>query len=92
MSYVHCVKKRLSGSITVRLGPRALRLVRAQARAKQVSTSDVVRALIEAQLDPRESLSAMELSRAWVGAIRDATLVPGGQVREALETWNPDRR
>jgi hypothetical protein len=85
-------RRRLSGSITVRLGPQALKLVRARAKAARSSTSDVVRALIEAELQPPASISAMELSRAWVGALRDANLPPGEQAREALETWDPDRR
>ncbi len=76
----------------MRLGPQALKLVRARARATRSSTSDVVRALIEAELQPRASVSAMDLSRAWVGALRDANLPPGEQAREALETWDPDRR
>ena len=84
--------QRMSGSITVRLGARALKLVRARARARRVSTSDVVRELIEGELEPRPAVSALELSRAWVGALRDASLTPGARTREALETWNPDRR
>ena len=76
----------------MRLGPRALKLVRARARATRSSTSDVVRALIEAELQPPAALSAMDLSRAWVGALRDANLPPGEQAREALESWEPDRR
>lgn len=86
------MKQRLSGSITVRLGARALKLVRARARAQQVSTSDVVRALIEAQLTEAPEVSALELSRRWVGAIRDAKLPAGAKVREALSDWSPDRR
>ena len=86
----------MSGSITVRLGARALKLVRARARARKVSTSDVVRELIEGELQPQPQpqppLSALELSRAWVGALRDANLAPGAATREALETWDPDRR
>lgn len=92
MSYISRMTAKMSGSITVRLGTRALRLVRARARAQKVSTSDVVRALIEAELEPRPSVSALELSRAWVGAIRDANIAPGEQARETLEAWNPDRR
>ena len=84
--------QRLSGSITVRLGPRALRLVRARAKEKKVSTSDVVRALIEGELQPASNVSALELSRSWVGAIRDARIAPGERARKTLETWNPDRR
>lgn len=83
---------KLSGSITVRLGARALRLVRAQAKRKRVSTSDVVRELIETELQPPAQLSALELSRAWVGALRDARIPQGARAREALEDWEPDRR
>jgi Arc/MetJ-type ribon-helix-helix transcriptional regulator len=88
--------RRLSGSITVRLGPRALRLVRAAAKKKKKSASEVVREMIEADLQPElqreKGVSAMDLSRAWVGAIRDAKLPPGKTAREALEGWSPDRR
>lgn len=84
--------QRLSGSITVRLGPRALRLVRARAKEKRVSTSDVVRALIEDELEPAPNVSAHDLSRSWVGAIRDARIAPGADARKTLATWNPDRR
>ena len=76
----------------MRLGPQALKLVRARAKAAKSSTSDVVRALIEAELQPPATLSAMELSRAWVGALRDANIPPGEKAREALESWEPDRR
>lgn len=76
----------------MRLGPQALKLVRARAKTTRSSTSDVVRALIEAELQPPAALSAMDLSRAWVGALRDATLPPGEQARQALESWEPDRR
>lgn len=76
----------------MRLGPRALKLVRARAKKQKVSTSDVVRELIEAELQPAPTLSALELSRAWVGAIRDSRLPAGGATREVLEDWQPDRR
>jgi hypothetical protein len=84
--------RRLAGSITVRLRPQALKLVRARAKATRTTTSDVVRALIEAELQPPAALSALDLSRAWVGALRDANLPPGEQARAALEAWDPDRR
>ena len=93
MSYtVVTMTRRLSGSITVRLGPRALRHVRAAAKKKKVSASEVVREMIEADLQPVQTISAMELSRAWVGAIRDAKIPAGKMAREALEDWHPDRR
>ena len=93
MSYVSNMRRRLSGSITVRLGSQALKLVRARAKARKVSASDVVREMIETELSPRKlDVSAHELSRAWVGAINDARITPGANVREALADWSPDRR
>lgn len=87
------MKRRLSGSITVRLGSQALKLVRARAKARKVSASDVVREVIEAELSPPKSdISAYELSRAWVGAICDARITPGAEAREAMADWSPDRR
>ena len=76
----------------MRLGARSLRLVRAQAKARHISTSDLVRALIEAQFAEAPEVSALDLSRGWVGAIRDAKLPAGAKAREALGDWNPDRR
>jgi hypothetical protein len=85
--------RRLSGSITVRLGAQALRLVRARAKARKVAVSDVVREVIEAELSPpKTDVSAHELSRAWVGAINDARITPGAKAREGLADWDPDRR
>ena len=93
MSYIFLMKRRLSGSITVRLGAQTLKLVRARAKAKRVSASDVVREVIEAELSPPKSdVSAHELSRAWVGAINDALIAPGAKALEALADWSPDRR
>ncbi len=86
------MKPRLTGSITVRLGAKALRVVRARAKAEKKSASDVIRALIEAEWSPRDDVSAMSLSRAWVGAIADAHLPAGRSARAALEAWTPDRR
>lgn len=86
------MKPRLTGSITVRLGAKALRLVRTRAKAEKKSASDVIRELIEAEWSPREDVSALSLSRAWVGAIRDSRLPRGAAAREGLEDWAPDRR
>lgn len=86
-------KKPMSGSLTVRLDAGTLRLVRARAKARKQSTSDVVRELIEAQLQPpRADVSALDLTKAWVGAIHDANLPPGASARDALADWAPDRR
>ncbi len=77
----------------MRLGSQALKLVRARAKARKVSASDVVREVIEAELSPPKSdISAHELSRAWVGAIYDARITPGAEAREAMADWSPDRR
>lgn len=70
-----------------------MKLVRARAKAQKVSTSDVVREVIEAELDPAKTdVTAYDLSRAWVGAINDARLTAGSQVREGMAGWSPDRR
>lgn len=86
-------KKPLTGSLTVRLKSGTLRLVRARAKARKMSASDVVRELIEAELNPATpNVSALDLTKAWVGAIHDANLAPGASAREALADWSPDRR
>jgi hypothetical protein len=86
-------KKPLAGSLTVRLDSGTLRLVRARAKARRISTSDVVRELIEAELKPAKAdVSALDLTKAWVGAIHDANIAPGASAREALAEWSPDRR
>ncbi len=83
----------MTGSLTVRLGAKSLKLVRAQARKQKVSASDVVRELIERSFgDPAHDVSAWNLTHEWVGAVHDRSLPPGASAREALAEWKPDRR
>jgi predicted DNA-binding protein len=84
--------KALRGTLTVRLNAQSLRRLRQQAKRLGTSPSDLVREWIELQVGPVREVSALELSRQWVGAVRSANIPPGERAREALATWEPDRR
>lgn len=87
------MKRRMSGTITVRVSGRSLKLLRQRAKRRKQTPSEYVRALIEQQRDPwPEGVSAWDLSREWIGSINDPSLPQGARVREAMEDWNPDRR
>jgi hypothetical protein len=87
------MKPALGGSITVRISARSLKLLKARARQSRQTTSEVVRELVERQLQPWPAgLSAWDLSREWVGSVHDEALPHGARVREALADWKPDRR
>lgn len=87
------MKSALTGTITIRLGAKSLRLLKARARKQRVTASDLVRELVDRELAaPDKSISAADLSRAWVGAMTDARLPSGRDARKALQDWSPDRR
>ena len=83
---------RLEGVLTVRLSARALRALKKRARAQGASPSELVRALVEREVTSGPAVSAWELSRQWVGALRDGSLPTSARSREALSEWDPDRR
>jgi predicted DNA-binding protein len=84
--------KALRGTLTVRLNAQSLRRLRQQAKRLGTSPSDLVREWIEFQVGPVPEVSALELSRQWVGAVRSASIPAGARAREALAKWDPDRR
>lgn len=85
--------RELTKTLTVRLPGPALRKVKERARALGTTPSELVRRALEEQLGPAgEERTALERTRRWVGAVRDARLPAGRDAREALEGWEPDRR
>ena len=83
----------LKGSLTVRLPAPALRVLRARAKRSGKSASELVRAMLERELArPSEAPSLLELTQRWVGAVRNPRVPAGRDAREALRTWEPDRR
>jgi hypothetical protein len=83
----------MTRSLTVRLTGPAIRRVRAKARALRMTPSEFVRSTLEGRVDgPGSELSAFELTRRWVGAVRDTRTVSARDARRDLEAWKPDRR
>jgi hypothetical protein len=83
----------MSGTLTVRLSGPALPRVRARARSLGLTSSALVRALLERETGPLEGEpAALELTRRWVGAVRTRRVAPGRSARRTLAEWNPDRR
>jgi hypothetical protein len=86
-------KRSLTGTITVRLPARSLRILRERARKRGLTTSEALRELVEREVAPEDaSVSAWDLSQAWVGAISSRRVPPGARARESLADWVPDRR
>ena len=86
-------RRALKGSLTVRLPAPALRVLRARAKRSGKSASALVREMLERELArPPETPSLLELTQRWVGAVRSTRIPAGRAAREALETWEPDRR
>jgi hypothetical protein len=91
MSYMS--RTPLSGTITIRLSARSLRLLQDRARAQNKTASEVARELFESELETaRHVPSAWELTRSHVGAVNSGPVVGGARAREALKSWKPDRR
>lgn len=87
------MKQRMSGTITVRLSRRSLKLLKQRASRRGQSASETLRELIEAQLEPwPKGVSAWDLTRQWVGSISSKRVPHGANAREAMQDWNPDRR
>lgn len=83
----------MSGSLTIRLPEPALRKLRQRARERGATPSEVVRSLVERELDRDEpTKTALELSRRWVGVACTGPVTHGADTRKALENWVPDRR
>lgn len=83
----------MSGSLTVRLGAPAMRKVRSRARALGITTSQLVRDVIEQAVSATGGEASLyELTRRWVGSVNSPTAPAGRDAREALRDWRPDRR
>ncbi len=86
-------KSAMSAVLTVRVSAAAVRRLHTRAQARGVSTSALVRALLEHEAGPVEGEpSALELTRQWVGAIRSRAVPAGRAARRTLTDWHPDRR
>lgn len=87
------MKTALSASLTVRLPGPAARRVRARARAMGVTPSDLVRSALEREVGVLEDESSpYDLTRKWIGIVRDGVVVAARDARRELDTWDPDRR
>ena len=87
------MKRPLKGTLTIRLPARSLKLLKADARSRKTTASEVVRELVERRYAPwPEGVSAWDLSKDWVGSVHDAAPPRGARTREALAQWKPDRR
>jgi hypothetical protein len=86
------VKAALTETVTVRLPSSAMRKVRARARALGVTPSKLIRVALERELGGTDAnTTAMQLTRRWVGSLKNVG-VRGRDARRALESWDPDRR
>jgi len=83
-------RNRLGGTLTLRLSTKSLRLLRARAKKAGRSTSQLARELLER--DAEEGPSLWERTRKHIGAVSSGGTIGGANVRELLESWNPDRR
>ena len=86
------MKSPLTATLTVRLPTSAAKRVRARARARGITPSDLVRAALEREIGGVEDdRSLFERTRKWIGVVRGPA--PAARdLRKALERWNPDRR
>lgn len=79
--------------LTVRISAPLERRLRSRAKARGVTSSDVVRGLLEAELVAGgEGRSLYERGQALIGALDDAQLPAGRDARRELRKWRPDRR
>ena len=94
VSYMYDMPKApMSAAVTVRISAAAVRRLQTRARARGVSTSALIRDLLEHETGPVEGEpSALELTHRWVGAIRSRAVPRGRAIRRALADWPPDRR
>ena len=82
----------MTETVTVRLPGPAMRKIRARARALGVTPSKLIRVAIEREIGgPGQEATAGELTRKWVGKLRNVG-VHGRDARRALDNWKPDRR
>ncbi len=93
-SYMYdMAKPGMSAAISVRISTVAARRLQTRARARGVSTSALIRDLLEHEAGPvKGEPSALELTHQWVGAVRSRTVPAGRTARQALTGWLPDRR
>ena len=91
LSYMARPRTPLSGTLTIRLPLKSLRVLRARAREERKTTSDLARELLEHDF-PASEKSAWDLTRRHVGAVNAGPIVGGARARELLKQWNPDRR
>lgn len=87
--------KQLSGSLTIRVPVRSLRILRERAEEAGKTPSEFVRGLLERELEaPPDGAgpTMMERTARWVGAVSSRGIPAGRDVRQELEDWNPDRR
>jgi predicted DNA-binding protein len=85
----------MSGSVTVRLSAPLERRLKSRAAKEGRTPSDLVRSLIEREVNGSVDLSFTFYERSkhiLETLIGDPSLPPGASAREALEDWNPDRR
>jgi predicted DNA-binding protein len=88
-------KRRLTGSLTVRLSAPLQRRVRALAKKRGETPSDYVRSLIErdAEISEAEGPTLLERIAPLLARTPGSRKVAFGEnAREELEKWNPDRR
>lgn len=86
------MKASLTETVTVRLPSSAMRKVRARARALGMTPSKLIRTALEREIGaPSADATAMQLTRKWVGSLRNVS-VKGRDARRDLDEWNPGRR
>jgi len=88
-------RRRLAGTITVRLPASLLDRLRREARESGQTTSEIVRSLVERDLSDAATEagpSAYELSKRWIGKIDGSRLPAGRDARDVLRGWTSDRR
>ena len=86
------MKPSLTATLTVRLPKPAAKRVRAHARARGITPSDLVRSAIEREVGALDGeVGAFELTQKWIGVIGGRA--PAGRTaRRELNRWKPDRR
>jgi hypothetical protein len=83
----------MNAVLTARLPASLMKRLRERARRAGTTPSRIVRALLDEELGPTsEDRPVLELTRSWVGAVRDRRVPAGRNARSALKRWSPDRR
>jgi hypothetical protein len=85
----------LRKSLTIRLTSPLRKKLSRRAQQLNETPSEFVRSLLEHELGETESddqPTLYELTRRWVGAVSSGDVPAGRDAREALESWQPDRR